>query len=375
MEIKKLILIIDDEPDFARVMQLFLETANFRVIISTDPEDGLKKALLRPDLILLDLRMPTMNGHEVCKRLKENRETWHIPIVMLTSQAHTIDKVEAFNLGVSDYIIKDSPFEEMLARIKSVLKKSDRFTSLEIEKERNEQILELRKIIDEKYIRSLYQPILELKTKKVIGYEALTRGPKDSILENPVNLFTLAYDVDMFFELDTLCRNLSVKRASFLKPEDTLFLNTDPGIIDTAHFRNMEFLQNTPIRPPQICLEITERTCIKNFMKLSSELNNFRLKGSRIAIDDVGEGYSSLKAIVELKPDFLKIDISLVRDIDSDKVKSSLVALIVDLARKVDSKLIAEGIETEKEHAVISSLGVEYGQGFLFAKPSENIQA
>jgi EAL domain-containing protein (putative c-di-GMP-specific phosphodiesterase class I)/CheY-like chemotaxis protein len=373
MESKKNILIIDDEPDFSKTMQFFLENSNFRVMTALGAEEGLEKARLKPDLILLDLRLPVMNGHEVCRRLKEDAATQYIPVIMLTSQSETIDKVEAFGLGAVDYIGKDFPLEEILARIKSAINEVSLATSAEAAHEKNKKILELRKIIDEKNIRILFQPILEFSTKRIIGYEALTRGPQGSIMENPVELFTTANDVNMFFEIDTLCRNMSVKKAVFLGKDNILFLNTDPAVISTDYFKQMEFLRNSLILPTQICIEITERTCIKNFVKLAVELNYFKSMGIKIAIDDVGEGYSSLKAIAELKPEFIKIDIALVRGVDSDAIKSNLAQVIVELAKKVKSHVVAEGVETEGEYKTLLSLGVEYGQGYLFARPSEQV--
>jgi EAL domain-containing protein (putative c-di-GMP-specific phosphodiesterase class I)/CheY-like chemotaxis protein len=371
MESKKLILIIDDEPDFSKTMQFFLENSNFRVMTAMGAEEGLEKARFKPNLILLDLRLPVMNGHEVCRRLKEDAATRYIPVIMLTSQNETIDKVEAFGLGVVDYIGKDFPLEEILARIKGAINEISLATSAEAMQEKNKKILELRKIIDEKNIRILFQPILELSTKRIIGYEALTRGPQGSIMEHPIELFTTANDANMFFEIDTLCRSMSIKKAVFLGKDNILFLNTDPTIISTDYFRNMEFLKDSAILPTQICIEITERTCVKNFEKLAVKLNYFKSMGIKIAIDDVGEGYSSLKAIAELKPEFIKIDISLVRGVDSDTIKSSLTQVIVELAKKVKSYAVAEGIETEDEYKTLLSMGVEYGQGYLFAKPSE----
>lgn len=371
METKKLILLIDDEPDFLVTMRFFLENSNFRTITASSPEEGLEKARLKPDLILLDLIMPGMDGHEVCRRLKEDSTTLFIPIIMLTSHDKTLDKVEALNLGVADYIGKHFPFEEILARIKAVLREKTIALSLEAIQERNKKILELRRIIDEVNLRILFQPIVELPTRQPIGYEAFTHGPKGSFLENAVDLFSLANEANMFYELDKLCLSLAIKKASFIPSEQLLFLNTDPTVIDKQYFRNLNFLEDYPVRPSRICLEITERTCITNFSRLSDDLNYLRSLGIRVAIDDVGEGYASLKAIAELKPEFIKIDISLVRNVDSDGVKNNLVQFIVNLGKKINSCLIAEGIETEEEYNMLLFLGVDYGQGYLFARPFE----
>jgi EAL domain-containing protein (putative c-di-GMP-specific phosphodiesterase class I)/CheY-like chemotaxis protein len=357
MDTKKLILIIDDEKDFVDLMRFYLEGANFRVEAALTPEEGLQKANLKPDLILLDLTLPGMDGHEICKRIKENKSLVSIPVIMLTSRTKTIDKVEAFNLGAADYIGKHFSFEEILARIKAALRAVLPEQSLLAQQDRNNRILELRKIIDERNLKTLYQPILKLATRTPIGYEALTRGPAGSFLENAINLFTFASEENMFSELDLICLTLAAKRASFMPADCLLFINTDAVVLDKAYFRNFDFLKESDIKPSQICIEITERTCIRNFSKTAIDLGYFKSKGAKIAIDDVGEGYASLKSVAELTPEFIKIEMALVRGIDKDNVKLTLVQVIAELAKKIDCHVIAEGIETEEEFKTLASLG------------------
>lgn len=371
MDTKKLILIIDDEQDFLDLMRFYLEGANFRIETALTPEEGLEKAKSKPDLILLDLALPGMSGHEVCKRIKENTSLSSIPVIMLTAHTKILDKVEAFNLGVVDYIGKHFSFEEILARIKAAMRINLPEIALLAKQERNNRIMELRKVIDEKALKTLYQPILALATRTPIGYEALTRGPAGSFMENAINLFTFASEENMFTELDQVCMALAVKRASFMSDDSILFINTDPAVLDKEYFKNLDFLKDSRIKPSQICIEITERTCIRNFSKTAVDLAFFKAKGMKVAIDDVGEGYASLKSVAELMPEFIKAEMSLVRDIDTDNVKLTLVQVIAELAKKINSHVIAEGIETEEEYRTLLSLGVEYGQGYLFARPTE----
>ena len=364
------LLLIDDDQDFLSTMQFFFESVNFKVVAALGPQEGLEKARLKPDLILLDVSMPGMDGFQVCKYLKEDEVTKHIPIIMLTLRAETLDKVTAFDLGVSDYMGKFFSFDEMLVRVKAVLRETSSKNIGRATEEKNKKILELRNILDKKEVRILYQSIIDLSTKAPIGYEAFSRGPEGTFLESPINLFNFASEADMLFELDTLCRDLSVKNATFLKREEMLFLNADPVVVSTSHFQELGFLKDSKIAPGQICIEITERTYIKNFPMLSRDLKLMRSMGVKMAIDDVGEGYSSLNAVAELKPEFIKVDINITRNIDTDNVKYNLVRLIASLAESIGSHLIAEGIETEAEYEKLLSLGVEYGQGYLFMRPS-----
>lgn len=372
MQNKKQILLVDDEPDFLELTRFVLENANYSVLTASSPEEGLEKARQNPDLIMLDLNMPHMSGHEVCKRLKEDANLMHIPVVILTSQDETLDKVQAFNLGVLDYINKRSSNEEILVRIKSILRRSSAILTSLSDQDRNDKIMQLRKIIDEKDIRTFFQPIVTLANRQPIGYEALARGPKESFFENPANLFALADEANMSFALDTLCLNFAVKRAIAFIKQQLLFLNVDPIVVNSDYLKNLEFLKDANLTPSQICIEINERTFVTNFDTLAGNLNSLKDKGISIAIDDLGEGYSTLKSIVELKPNFIKADISLVRNIHMDIVKQNLIQMLSDLAKKIDCALIAEGIETEEEFQALSKLGVVLGQGFLFCKPTEH---
>ena len=216
METKKKILIIDDEPDFLKLFGFILENANYSITTASSGEQGLQKAKENPDLILLDLKMPGMNGYQVCKALKEDLTLMHIPVVILTSEDRTIDKVQAFGMGASDFINKQTHTEEILARIKSILRRSSIILSSLSDKDKSEKIMQLRKIIEEKQIRTFYQPIVAIADRQPLGYEALARGPQGSFFENPINLFALASEANMSFDLDTLCINLAVERAASL---------------------------------------------------------------------------------------------------------------------------------------------------------------
>jgi EAL domain-containing protein (putative c-di-GMP-specific phosphodiesterase class I)/CheY-like chemotaxis protein len=365
----KTILMIDDEVDFLSTTQFLLESAHFKVITASSPEEGLKKALLNPDLILLDINMPGMDGLTVCKHLKEDKATSHIPIIMLTLNSTTIEKVTAFDYGVVDYVGKQFPFEEMLVRIRAALRDRSHKDSEESAELKNKKISDLRELIEKRDLQIMFQPIVFLKTGLPIGYEALSRGPKGTCFESPADLFEFAAEANLFGELDALSRSLSIKKANFLKRGELLFLNADPSITNTSDFRQLEFIKGSNITPGQICIEITERTFVKHFPILSRNLKEMRSRGVSVAIDDVGEGYSSLNAIAELKPEFIKIDISIIRNMGKDSVKQNLVRLVADLAKNINSRLIGEGVETKEECDTLLSLGVEYGQGYFFMKP------
>ena len=118
---KKTILIVDDNPNFLRMMQVFLEKSNYKVITASGGKEGLEKAKLQPNLILLDVRMPDMEGPEVCRHLKKSKETRDIPIIIITVFRQMLEQLKASDLGAVDCVSKDLPFEDILSKIKSTL--------------------------------------------------------------------------------------------------------------------------------------------------------------------------------------------------------------------------------------------------------------
>ena len=171
--------------------------------------------------------------------------------------------------------------------------------------------------------------------------------------------------------MERVCREKILLAAKDLAPEQVLFLNLNPRLISDPRSQEGNLFKSRQIGVGEMVLEITERTAIKDFDSFRKALERLKLLGLRVAIDDTGSGYSSLQAIAELKPEFLKLDMSIVRDIDKDEVKQGLVETILHLSRKMGGLAIGEGIERVEEYRTLADLGVEYGQGYLFARPGK----
>lgn len=230
----------------------------------------------------------------------------------------------------------------------------------------------LEEIIAAGTVRTLVHPIFRLDDMSIIGYEALSRGPEDSEFERPDKLFKVAYDADLVVTLERLCRRRAFETAAGLPEGRKLFINIEPDAVGDPELRDIMFttlLADAKIRPEDIVFEITERTAITDFASFRATLEYLRTLGFRIAVDDGGAGYGSLQCLAEVRPEWLKIDMSLVRGIDTDSVRRSLVASMAMFAERLGVKLVAEGIERREELEVMRDLGVEFGQGFLFCKP------
>jgi EAL domain-containing protein (putative c-di-GMP-specific phosphodiesterase class I) len=228
-------------------------------------------------------------------------------------------------------------------------------------------------IIGEEDVVTLYQPIVDLRTLDVLGHEVFSRGPAGGPFEDAERLFALAERTGRLLDLERLCRNRALDSvARHLRPGTKLFLNTsapalaDPAVSGEAFLRLVE---KQGLDHADVVLEITERVALGERQVFRDALRKLKREGFGIAIDDMGSGYSSLKALVEVEPDYLKFDISLVRDIDRSLIKRSLLETLVDLSSKIGAKVIAEGIEMEPELATLREMGVPLGQGRFLGPP------
>ncbi len=235
--------------------------------------------------------------------------------------------------------------------------------------------MELNNIIKNESIKTLFQPIFNFHNGEIIGYEALSRGPIDSNLFSPLDLLEAAKAYNKIFELEMLFRKKAIKSAKKISKDRLLFFNVEPDIIYDEHFEKGQTLEllNDHNLNIDIVFEITERTAIEDYDKYVKVIENYKKQGYRIAIDDVGSGYSGLQRINMTKPQFIKIDMEIIRDIHVDSFKQSLVRAIVTFATATGIKTIAEGIETKEELKTLIKLGIYGGQGFFLSRPSSEI--
>lgn len=238
--------------------------------------------------------------------------------------------------------------------------------------EQDRMLAELRQLLTAKNLRILYQPLVSLHSGQIFGYEALSRGPAGTPLANPVYMFSFAESVNLLYPLDNLSREKAIEGMAGFLPNQKLFLNISPDIISDPAFtagRTLNLLEGLKLTPKNLVFEITERTSIKDFTKFRRVLEHYRDQGFMVAVDDAGAGYSSLQSIAELHPDFIKIDMSLIKDVNKNPVKRALIETFVTFAQKINSELIAEGIETQEEFLTLIKMGIHYGQGYYLARP------
>jgi EAL domain-containing protein (putative c-di-GMP-specific phosphodiesterase class I) len=236
-------------------------------------------------------------------------------------------------------------------------------------RKRRKQIFEL---VLERQIYSVYEPIVEVSSRTVFGYEALARGPDGTELHSPAKLFALASEHDLIFQLDCLCRQSGLDGARDLPGGAKLFLNVRPSTIHDPNFRAEALertLQRCKLAPSDVVFEISEQESIANFDIFREVRDYYGKLGFQIALDDVGAGYASLEAVMEIRPEFIKVDRAFCAKIDEDPGRQHLLRALQSLADRIGARIIGEGLDTLEELVTLGRLGIHYGQGWLFGKP------
>ena len=240
----------------------------------------------------------------------------------------------------------------------------------------NELKEQLSRIIDGKYIRTVFQPVVSLRDGSVLGYEALSRMTCETAIQNPEQLFQLASESDRLWDLELLCRTTALQAAFQKDSVGTgikLFLNVNPNIMHDEKFQRgftREYLQRYGALPENVIFEITERNAVENMAEFCGTVEHYKNQNYHIAIDDVGSGFSGLNMISDLHPHFIKLDMNLIRNINKDAMRIALVKSLADFSKTTNVALIAEGVETREELMTLIEIGVQYAQGYFLRRPN-----
>ena len=239
---------------------------------------------------------------------------------------------------------------------------------------RRERVTQVRALLESKKVSLVFQPIFSFREARILGFEALVRGPEGSALQTPAALFSAAADEGLANEVNVLCIVEVLRAFAARSFEGSLFLNVSPQFILKRGFdraRAERFLADLGISPDQVVIELTEDYPTFDFPIVHESLMLYRSMGFRIAIDDLGEGFASLRLWSELRPEFVKADKHFVTGVSNDPVKAQFLRAIQDIAESAGAQVIAEGIETAADFKVVKDLGVACGQGWFIGRPAE----
>jgi EAL domain-containing protein (putative c-di-GMP-specific phosphodiesterase class I) len=230
-----------------------------------------------------------------------------------------------------------------------------------------EKRIRIESVLEENAFEIAYQPIVDLGDMQPKGFEALSRFSAEPY-RTPDIWFAEAAEVGLAAELELAAIRHAVRALNVLPADQYVSVNASPQTVINPAFAPAF----TGLPLSRIVLEITEHAIIEDYDLFTKCLAPLRKRGLRIAVDDAGAGHSSLRHIIQLSPDFVKVDISLTRNVDADLARRALISALLHYTRETSAQIVAEGIETEAELRTLKLLGVRRGQGYFLGRPSIN---
>jgi EAL domain-containing protein (putative c-di-GMP-specific phosphodiesterase class I) len=367
-------LIADDDEAVLRAHARVLRSKGYNVEAVTNGAAAVQ--MLRKiafDVVLLDIDMPQMNGIELLERVRA--QDLDVPVVLITG-APTVDAaIQAIELGALRLLVKpvdparlvkvtdDAVSLHALARAKrtalALVGESGRLVG-----DRAGLVVSFERALESLYVA--YQPIVCLSKRKVFGYEALLRS-REPTLPNPQAVLDAAERLERLPELGRQIRAMAVKPLGQLENDMTLFVNLHPtDLLDEDLFSRRGLFTAAAAR---IVLEVTERASLDGIPDVRARVSSLRSNGFRLALDDLGAGYAGLNSFALIEPEFVKLDMVLVRDIAQEPTKRTLVRTMISMCKELGLEVIAEGIETTEERDVLLQAGCDLMQGYLFGRP------
>jgi len=376
-----LVLVVDDEEQLRRLVERMLTRAGMVVETASGgaPALELLRRGKRFDCVVSDLMMPGMDGMELLRQVRQL--DLDVPLIFLTGNPSLSSAMEAMERGGYRYLAKPVQAERLVAVVKdaaahhrlALLKRK----ALEVCEAGGWLIEDLEDLSGrfERAIEKLwiaYQPIISWPAQRLFGYEALMRS-SDPDLSTPGKLLDAAERLGRVQELGARVRDAVAERVRLAPAGSCLCVNVHALDLTTEHL----YAAESPLSrvADRVVLEVTERADLFRVEHLQARIGQLRELGYRIAVDDLGASHAGLSSFRQLGPDLVKLDISLVRDIDSSPSKVNLVrSMIAICSQDLGLQVICEGVETEAERDTLHSVGAELLQGYLFGMPAHDFR-
>ena len=365
------ILIVDDEPDFLRACVRMLQAWEHEVVQATTVEAALRLVAERDfDVILSDINMPGSNGIDFLRKVRDHDRA--VPVILMTGGPELETARLAVEWGAQSYLIKPLALPQLKEAIDRHIHahheaRRERVILADSERKTHE-LVQMREHFEHALAKMwmAFQPIVCWSTKSVVAYEALMRTTATP-LSSPMEILKVA---ERLGEIHTLGHTTRGMIAKVMARHPEL-----PGVFVNLHVLDLLdeqlYAPDSPLLPfaKRIHLEITERMAIEKVPDTPERIERLRKLGYKIAVDDLGEGYSGLNSFASLEPDAVKLDMSLIRGIESAPTKRRMVRALASLCRELGTPLVAEGVETQAELDTLLELGADWLQGFRFARP------
>jgi EAL domain-containing protein (putative c-di-GMP-specific phosphodiesterase class I)/ActR/RegA family two-component response regulator len=369
------ILVADDDKVLLRAYTRVLSTNGYHVETATDGKSALEAFKSRSfDLVMSDIDMPGLSGLEFLEAVRAH--DLDVPVILVTGTPELDSAIRAIEHGALRYLVKpiDSPTLVKVAgdayRLHRLAKAKRQALTLagggNLVGDHAGLVASFGRALGSLYLA--YQPIVSWPRKSVIAYEALLRSREPS-LPHPGAMIDAAERLGRVHELGRLVRERAAKQATELPGDALLFVNLHPtDLMDEQLLSPRAPLAAFAAR---VVLEITERASLHDVRDVRERLAALRKLGFRIALDDLGAGYAGLSSFALLEPEVVKLDMTLIRNLDGDPTKQTLVRTMASMCRELGMQVVAEGIETAAERCAVESAGCELLQGHLFAEAGD----
>ncbi len=368
------VLVLEDDPFCARTYTLALREGGFEVD-ATDSGERALQMLLEADYcaVVADLHLPGMSGLELlrCVRVHDLDAT----VLLVTAAADFSAATEALRHGATQFLLKPLHSRQLLGEVQ----RAARLHALAVQRRQAMRLLAADQE-EESYqreqrdrltrgiaaLRMVFQPIFDAGGK-LRGHETLLRSG-DPSFKGPLDLLEAAEKQRRLHELGRACRRRTAEEFKAAAPADLLLF---------VNLHAQDLLDNDLLDPKnpladiahRVILELTERAPLGENEEVPRRIQKLRAMGFRIAIDDLGSGYAGLTSLVQFEPEFVKLDMALVRNLHQSSVRHKLVSLLIDTCRSLGSQVVAEGVEIPEEHRALLALGCPLFQGYLLGKP------
>ena len=375
------VLVADDEPALRGALAELLaqEEHVFLVGAAADADEAIELAQReQPDVALVDVKMPAGGGPRAAREIQRLSPATRVIALSAFEDRPTV--LEMLRAGAVGYLVKGTAAEDIVGSIRRVAEGgtslsaevvggivhelSSQLRRAEIEEDQLEARRdEIRRFVDGEGVSMVFQPIVDLETCEAVGWEALARF-RSIPLWPPDRWFAEAVVLELGVQLELA----TIRQAIALLPRlpEHAYLS-----VNCSHraARSAEMVTTLAPIAHRVVIEITEHEAVDDYDELSLALEELRTRGVRVAIDDAGAGFASLRHTLLLAPDIVKVDISLTRAIDQDRGRRALASALISFADEMGMAIVAEGIETEAELRTLRDLGVRFGQGFFLAEP------
>jgi EAL domain-containing protein (putative c-di-GMP-specific phosphodiesterase class I) len=373
------LLLVDDDPAIIRAYKSALERHGLKVETASNGHEAAERVKDGSfDVIVSDIGMPEMTGLEFLKAVRAHDT--EVPVILMTGEPSLESAVHAVEYGAFRYLVKPVDARELhetvmraanlhkMAKLKREALDLDGTSGMRLGER---AALEVRFSSAMNLMWMAFQPIVAWHDRSIFGYEALLRSD-DPLMKNPDDILDAAERLGCIHQLGRQIRARVAAGAADIAESVKLFVNLHSADLNDDEL----YSAGSPLSKiaGRVVLEVTERASLYDVKNLAARMAQLRSLGFQIAVDDLGAGYAGLTSFTQLEPEIAKLDMTLVRGVDSDPRRQSIVGSMKTLCDNLGTLVVTEGVETPAERAMLVTLQCDLLQGYLFAKPERGFK-